>query len=336
MLNLLNIVVAAILSLTGGAAHSFGSSITTILGTDQISASRAVINTNFANLNASKEEISDLIATTSLPGITSLPALTSAATLATVGTITSGTWTGTPVGVAYGGTGTTTPTSNQVMLGNGASGLKVVNGFGNSGQSLVSNGAATAPSWQSISFDSTANYSLTGTWTFNVAPTFGTFSATSTTGTSTIAAAITSNIASTSLLVVSKSCTGCDRQSNGVTSRAGDTASGSQTIAHGLARTPTYVRITAFKAVSNTVIARTDGTFSLSGTSELYTMISTTGSPSPTFGTDSNMVNIIDDPTNPKSQVATVAVDGTNITLTWTKNSTPNSNTIYIMWEAFY
>ena len=33
-------------------------------------------------------------------------------------------------------------------------------------------------------------------------------------------------------------------------------------------------------------------------------------------------------------QEATISVDATNITLTWTRTNTPNNYTIHIMWEA--
>ena len=55
-----------------------------------------------------------LAATTTLPNITTL------ANLASVGTITSGTWNGSILGVPYGGTGWSNITSGTVLLGNGA------------------------------------------------------------------------------------------------------------------------------------------------------------------------------------------------------------------------
>ena len=64
-----------------------GSTITTIQSTDTLKASRTTINDNFSALNAGKIENS----TTTLPLITTLSAL------ATVGTITSGTWSGTAI-----------------------------------------------------------------------------------------------------------------------------------------------------------------------------------------------------------------------------------------------
>lgn len=143
---------------------TYGSTITTILGTDTLSSSRAVINTNFANLNADKIEATQ----------TTLNSLTSASSLATVGTITSGTWHGTPIEVAYNGTGTTSPTLNQIFLGNGASGFKVVSGLGTSGQFLTSNGASNPPSWSTGVIDQAGTYAWTGIHSFAASTTMAT------------------------------------------------------------------------------------------------------------------------------------------------------------------
>lgn len=59
--------------------------------------------------------------------------------IATVGTITAGTWNGTVIGVAYGGTGLSTLTANNVILGNGTSTPTFV-APGTSGNVLTSNG----------------------------------------------------------------------------------------------------------------------------------------------------------------------------------------------------
>lgn len=131
--------------------RTFGSTITTIQGSDTLSASRSVINTNFSNLNDTKIENS----TTSVKSITTLSSLSS------IGTILTGIWNGSTITVAYGGTGSTTLSSNQILLGNGTGILKTVTGFGSSGEVLVSNGAGTAPTWQSASVNQNVAY----TWT---------------------------------------------------------------------------------------------------------------------------------------------------------------------------
>src|SRR3990167_7062162 len=127
---------------------SFGSTLTNISSTDNLADFPTVYNANQTALNNDKIEVS----TTTLPNLTTL------LNLASVGTITTGTWSADAIAVSKGGTGTTSPTSNLVMLGNGSSGLKTVNGFGTSGQFLTSNGDATAPSWTTSSLDLAANY----------------------------------------------------------------------------------------------------------------------------------------------------------------------------------
>lgn len=117
---------------------------------------------------------------------------------------------------------------------------------------------------------------------------------------------------------------------NGVTTRAGDAASGSQTIAHGLSGTPTYVRIVARKQFGSGVGALSDGSYNGSATTSVS--ITFNGASSAAANSSTNIVEILD--AAGTSQVATVAVDGTNITLTWVKAGSPNSSTINIMWEA--
>lgn len=129
------------------AKHALGSTITTILSTDRLSDSRAVINTNFSNLNTDKAETT----------------ATTLSSLSSIGTITTGVWNGTAIGVLYGGTGTTSPTLNQIMFGNAGSGFKVI-GFGSSGQFLTSSGNGTTPTWTTSALDTTLSYNWTGSY----------------------------------------------------------------------------------------------------------------------------------------------------------------------------
>jgi len=144
--------------LDGNSAPLVGTSITTILGSDTLSSSRTTINNNFTALNSGKLETT----VTSVPTITTLAGLTTASSLSTVGTISGGVWNATAIGVSKGGTGTTTLSANQILLGNGASGFTTTNGWGSSGQLLTSAGNGVAPTWSSASFDTTVSYNLTG------------------------------------------------------------------------------------------------------------------------------------------------------------------------------
>lgn len=143
----------------GKQIQKFGATITTINSTDTISSSRATINTNFANLNSDKTEVSS----------SSIAAITTLSNLVTVGTLTSGSLGSgfTTVVVARGGTGSTTLSSNSVLLGNGTGNISVVAGLGSSGQTLQSQGAGTPPIWAANTTDQAANYTWSGNhvWT---------------------------------------------------------------------------------------------------------------------------------------------------------------------------
>jgi len=161
---------------------SFGSTLTNISSTDNLADFPTVYNANQTALNNDKIEVS----TTTLPNLATL------LNLVAVGTITTGTWSADAIAVAKGGTGTTSPTSNLVMLGNGSSGLKTANGFGTSGQFLTSNGNATAPSWQTSSIDQGIPY----TWTAHHI--FSTLFATTASTTNLTFTGITSSLLKTS------------------------------------------------------------------------------------------------------------------------------------------
>ena len=73
-------------------------------------------------------------------------AVTTLSSLVSIGTITSGTWNASVIGVAYDGTGASSLTANNVLLGNGTSALQVV-APGTSGNVLTSNGTTWAVSY---------------------------------------------------------------------------------------------------------------------------------------------------------------------------------------------
>jgi len=69
-----------------------------------------------------------------------LVTVTNQSNIAGVGTITSGTWQGTDVGVAHGGTGVSTLTANGVLIGNGTSNVTAVD-MSTKGKLLVGDGS---------------------------------------------------------------------------------------------------------------------------------------------------------------------------------------------------
>lgn len=121
------------------------------------------------------------------------------------------------------------------------------------------------------------------------------------------------------------------------TSRLFQATSSTLNIAHGLGRTPLYVRITASipPVASNNVVnlAYSVGTYNGSSTATLYWY--NTGTTSGTVaGVDATNIVYLFDGTN--GQSATATFDATNIALAFTKISSPaNNNPINIMWEAW-
>lgn len=108
------------------------------------------------------------------------------------------------------------------------------------------------------------------------------------------------------------------------TSRRIDDASGSMTIAHGLGVTPKLVRITITNDVSGTP-ALSIGSYN--GTTQRVVWTSPTGA-----GADGSKIAYVN---GVNLQTATISVDATNITLTWTKTGgTASANPINILWEA--
>jgi hypothetical protein len=67
-----------------------------------------------------------------------------------VGTLTTGTWNATTIGVAYGGTGDTTLTAHAVLLGEGTSAVAFAT-TGTAGQVLIDQGSGSDPAFKAIS-----------------------------------------------------------------------------------------------------------------------------------------------------------------------------------------
>ncbi len=122
---------------------------------------------------------------------------------------------------------------------------------------------------------------------------------------------------------------------NGLTTRDMTAATGSQTIAHGLGKVPKKVRM------MGTVWANQGGTgylgFTVQGVyngttaSLVYLRTIQTGAVGIATTINGEILAFADVGGN---QDATVTVDGTNITLSWTKTGTTNAATMAIMWEV--
>jgi hypothetical protein len=71
------------------------------------------------------------------------------ATIVTVGTITTGTWSGTAIAANKGGTGITAYTVGDILFASGAAALSALAAAA-TGNALISGGAGTAPSWGKV------------------------------------------------------------------------------------------------------------------------------------------------------------------------------------------
>ena len=220
--------------------QKIGATITTIAATDTLRDSRSIINTDLTNLNTDKMEGS----TTSVASITTL------ANLVTVGTLTSGSLGSgfTAVTVPRGGTGSTTLSQYQLLLGNGTGNVTTTNdGLGTSGQFLQSQGNGSPPSWETSSIDQAAAYTWTGQHNFNTG-------ATSTSATTT--SFYVSGHASTSQITTN---------SLGV---------GIATSSQGNLRVQNYLQVDGTASSSNLIISGTNG---CTGCQKGYEQITNTG-----------------------------------------------------------
>ena len=117
---------------------------------------------------------------------------------------------------------------------------------------------------------------------------------------------------------------------NGSTTRDVSDSSGTQTIAHGVGKTPRYVKITAVYDGGSTLV--TNAYTFYNGTTQ--TSVGMAGD-----GVNANMVSTfcLNDPNTPTSnnrtQIGVLTYDATNISIAWTKSGA-GSGTYTLLWEA--
>ena len=329
--------------------NNLGSSITTINATDTIKNSRTTINDNFTALNNGKIENAS----------SSIAAITTLSNLVTIGTITSGTWNASTLTVSYGGTGSTTLSSNQVLLGNGTSGIKVVNAFGTSGQFLTSNGVSTAPSWTTAAIDQAGNYTWTGQHIFTTQNvgigTTSPVSALAVTGTTTTSNLVVASstvaingvtykfpstqTASTSLITDGNGglSWGVPQMATGATTtKSGFTLT--QNIPHGLGRIPSMVEINLLTVVDLGGVDESCISFgTATSTASTFMRSQTRGDTAMTIVNTNSVIARCDDSGGTTSvSVTLVTLDATNIGLTWGTNTTGGvEDNREVIWKAW-
>jgi len=128
----------------GGTGVNNGNSTITLGGNFTTSGSNALTftttTTTSLTLPASGTLVNSAVATLS--------------NLASIGTITSGTWQGTPVALAYGGTNANLTASNGGIVYSGSSAFAVLSGTATANQVLLS-GASGAPAWSTATYPAT-------------------------------------------------------------------------------------------------------------------------------------------------------------------------------------
>ena len=116
-------------------------------------------------------------------------------------------------------------------------------------------------------------------------------------------------------------------------SRTLSTASGTQTIAHGLGKTPTQVIIHARSPYANGAEAIfSDGIMTTNGTQNCISFLSSSVAGSGVSFVNSNIIYLIDAAS--AGQSATLTVDTNNLNIHWTKVSAGPTANVAIMWIA--
>lgn len=320
---LVNILISSLVSVSAiGLFYNYfpitsgmlGSTLTAISGTQTVKSLPASLNASFNALNADKMELTAWYATTSAPQLTVL------GNLSTVGTITNGSWNATVIPVNKGGTGSTTLTTNALMLGNGSNGLQSLT-YGISGQFLTSGGAGALPTWTTASIDTSANYSWTGGHTFASTTIDGVKIEIGTAANELLRLDTSGKIPAVDGSQLTN-VFGTANQKATTTTRVSDAVDGAVNYPHGLGFTPNWVKI-SFMVDGDTYYG--EGYFDGVNQRSIYNA----GSASLSGGIDTT--HAIHFGSSGGSEVGTVSVSSTNVTITWAKTSSPTSKTMNIL-----
>lgn len=117
---------------------------------------------------------------------------------------------------------------------------------------------------------------------------------------------------------------------NGVTTRAGNTATGTQNIAHGYGSTPRKLKITVMYTEALGKVAKSFGVYNGTTMSCIYEVEQSASSDTD----NSSGVVVWIQVASGGAQTASVTMDATNIILSWTYTPTVGSGPMDILWEV--
>jgi hypothetical protein len=121
---------------------------------------------------------------------------------------------------------------------------------------------------------------------------------------------------------------------SGNTNYALNAASSIQTIAHGLGKIPSFVRINSHCGMGSSITMNCSGAYDGSNANYAYNA-SYPGNSSQVGNGTGYIIAMSYDNGFTDGQKASIMVDATNIYLSWTKVGTPATGTIAYVWEAY-
>lgn len=119
---------------------------------------------------------------------------------------------------------------------------------------------------------------------------------------------------------------------SGVTTKNISDSDTTQTIAHGLGRTPTFVKISVVKGGTSGVTTVSIGSYN--GTNQSCIYSGANNATSRDGNSSSAGVVLISSLTTNGYNTGTLSFDGTNISIAWVKSNSPSSETFQLAWEA--